>query len=285
MRSFEKPAAVTQMRALHRDGKVIISWSYLPQAKILIKGFYVERAEGLLPFETIAFLQGDSLQFSDGHFEINKEYRYKVRVYSMRNIISDDSLELRVIPLRLPDPPKTVSYRLTHDAVEITWDKGAGGTTYNIYRSAEKGKYQTPLNTKPLVEPFFRDAVDVEKPVFYSLRSIVESTISNEGEPSLDLEVNPQSFIPAKPADLRYVGSVGLQKKGYLSWKENAETWIKGYKVYRARASGEHVPVATVLVPLFVDDDPVNVVTSYYVTALGPVKESVPSEVVRLNPK
>jgi hypothetical protein len=281
MKSFEKPAAVTEMRALHRDSKVIISWSYLRQAKVSIKGFYVERAEGRLPFETITFLQGDSLQYSDNHFEINKEYRYKIRVYSMRNIISDDSLELKVIPLQLPDPPKAVAYRLTNDAVEITWEQGADGHTYNIYRSAEKGKYQAPLNASPLGKPFFRDGVDVSRPIFYSIRSIIESTIRNEGTPSPDLEVNPQSFIPAKPTDLRYVRS---QNKGYLSWKENAETWIKGYKVYRAMASGEHVPVAMVPVPLFVDDDPVSVRTYYYVTALGPVEESAPSEVVRVNP-
>jgi hypothetical protein len=281
MRTFEKPAAVTEIRALHRDGQLIISWSYPRQAKISIKGFYVQRAEGRLPFETIAFLQGDSLQYSDEHFEINKEYRYKMRVYSMRNIISDDSPELKVIPLQLPDPPKAVAYRLTNDAVEITWEQGADGHTYNIYRSAEKGKYQAPLNASPLGKPFFRDGVDVSRPIFYSIRSIVESTIRNEGDPSPDLEVNPQSFIPAKPTDLRYVRS---QNKGYLSWKENAETWIKGYKVYRAMASGEHVPVATVPVPLFVDDDPVSVRTYNYVTALGPVQESAPSEVVRVNP-
>jgi hypothetical protein len=281
MRSFEKPAAVKEMRALHRDGKVTISWSYSRQAKILIKGYYIERAEGLLPFETMAFLQGDSSQYSDEHFQINKEYRYKIRVYSMRDMISDDSPELKAIPLRLPDPPKSVTYRLTNDAVEITWDKKTDGTTFNIYRSAEKGKYQAPLNAKPLDKSLFRDGVDVEKPVFYVVRSIVESTIRNEGDASLDLEVNPQAFIPAKPTDLRYVGS---QNKGYLSWKENAETWVTRYKVYRARASGEYVPVATVPVPLFVDDDPVSVRTFYYVTASGPVKESIPSETVIINP-
>jgi len=281
MRSFEKPDAVKEMRALHRDGKVTISWSYSRQARILIKGFYIERAEGLSPFETIVFLQGDAVHYNDDRIEMNKEYRYKIRVYSMRNVISDDSPELKVVPLKLPAPPTDVTYRLTNDAVEITWGKGEDGITYNIYRSAEKGKYQAPLNAKPLDKPFFRDGVGVEKTVFYSVRSIVESTIRNEGDPSADLEINPQSFIPAMPTDLRYVTS---QNKGYLSWRENAETWIKGYKVYRARASGESLPVATVPVPLFVDDDPVTAGTSYYVTALGPVKESRPSEVVRVNP-
>jgi hypothetical protein len=281
MRSFEKPEAVKEMRAVHRDGKVTISWSYGRQAKILIKGFYIERAEGLLPYETIAFLQSDSSRYSDDRYEINKEYRYKIRVYSMRNVISDESPELKVSPLQLPDPPKAVTYRLTNDAVEITWDKGAEGITYNIYRSAEKGKYQTPLNAKPLDKPFFRDGVDTGKTVFYTIRSIVDSNISNEGDLSPDLEVNTQSFIPARPTDLRYVGS---QNKGYLSWKENAETWVRGYKVYRSRASGESLPVATVSIPLFVDDEPVNVGTSYHVTALGPVKESGPSETVSVNP-
>jgi len=65
--SFEKPSPATDMRALHRDGKLTISWSYARQDKIIIKGFYVERAEGNKPFVTLTFLKGDATQFVDDH--------------------------------------------------------------------------------------------------------------------------------------------------------------------------------------------------------------------------
>ena len=282
MRSFEKPSPVTGMRASHRDGKVTIYWSYARQAKITVKGFYIERAEGKTPFETITFLKEDASQFSDDHFAVGKEYRYRIRVYSLRNVISDESTELKVDPIRLPEPPKDLAFRLTNDAVEITWKKVADGVAYNIYRGNERGKCDTVLlNATPLEKPFFKEGVNAGQPVFYSIRSLVRTTIINEGAPSECLEVDPQSFLPVHPSDVRFVRTEGNL---YISWKENAETWIKGYRVYRKKGQGQFMPVADVLIPLFVDEEPINVLTSYYITALGPVKESSPSGTVSVNP-
>jgi hypothetical protein len=282
MKSFEKPAVVQQMRAIHRDGKVTISWSYPRQARIVIKGFYVERATGAEPYQNIGFVKGDTLQYVDEHFETGREYRYKVRVYSMRDVISDDSPVLKVMPLRLPDPPVGLSYYLTNDSIEITWDKAVDGVVYNIYRSPEKGKYSaSPINATPLEKPFYQDGVDVGKPVFYTVRSLVISTVNNEGGPSADIEIDPQSFIPARPTDLRYVRS---QNKAYIFWKENAETWVKAFRIYCKVGLGEYIPVAEVSVPLFIEEDPVSSPSSYYVTAVGPIRESAPSDVLSVKP-
>ena len=282
MRSFEKPSPVTEMRASHRDGKITISWSYARQAKIMIKGFYVERSEGNTPFETLAFLKGDSTQFVDDHFAIGKEYRYRIRVYSLRNVISDESDELKVNPVGLPEPPEKLAVRLTNDAIEITWNKVVDGVTYNIYRGTDRGNCSTVLlNATPLEKPFFKDAVNVNQPVFYSVRSLVSTTIMNEGAPSECLEVDPQSFLPVHPSDVRFVRTAG---KLYVSWKENPETWIKGYRIYRKKGQGQFRPAEDVPIPLFVDEEPINVPTSYYITALGPVKESSPSGIVSVNP-
>ncbi len=281
MKSFEKPAAAANLHAIHRDGRVTITWSYPKQAKITIKGFYVERAEWDGPFQNLAFVKGEAARYEDEHFDIGAKYRYKIRVYSMRDVISDDSPEIKVTPAKLPEPPKKMQYRLTDNALEIGWDE-VPGATYNIYRSNEKGKFAViPANAAPLVKPFFRDGIDTSRPVFYSVRSMVETDIRNEGGPSADLEVNPQSFVPASPTDLRYARTDG---KGYLSWKENAEAWVKGYRVYRRASSGEYLPAGDVSVPLFVDEIPVKSSTSYYVTSLGPVKESSPSETMSVNP-
>jgi len=281
MKTFEKPAPVTQMAAIHRDGKVIITWSYPKQAKVTIKGFYVERAEGQSPFENLGFVKGDVFYYADEHFRTGEEYIYKIRVYSTRDIINDDSTEIEVTPVDLPGPPKKLTYRLTDDALQIEWDK-VPDATYNIYSSTEKGKYTgAPLNAVPFDKPFFTDRVDTAKRVFYAVRAEVRSNIRNEGDLSADLEVDPRTFIPGRPVDIRYVRAEG---KGYLSWKENAEAWVKGYRVYRRSASGAYMPVGVVNVPLFVDESPVTAPTAYYVTAMGPIKESAASETISVNP-
>lgn len=283
MKSFEKPSPVTDMRAYHRDGKITISWSYARQGKITVKGFYVERAVGQAPFETIAFLRYDANKYIDDKFEVGKEYRYKIRVYSLRNVISDESPELKVNPVRLPESPKGLSFRLTNDSVEITWERVADGVSYIIYRGGERGKCDSVLvNVKPIEETVFKDVVNATQPVFYSIRSIVRTTIINEGAPSECLEVNPQSFLPSNPLDVRFVKT---EDKLYLSWKENPETWLKGYRVYEKKGTGQFIPVAEVPIPLFVDEQPINTRIFFYVTAVGPLKESSPSETVSVNPQ
>ncbi|MGO9379769.1 MAG: hypothetical protein ACLP29_14650 [Dissulfurispiraceae bacterium] len=282
MKSFEKPSPVGDMRAYHSDGNITISWSYAHQANITIKGFYIERAVGQAPLETIAFVKGDATQYIDDHFQVGKEYRYKIRVYSLRNVISDESVELKVTPVKLPEPPKDLAFRLTNDAVEITWVKVADGISYNIYRGIERGKCDSVLlNAKPLEKPYFKDAVNASQTVFYSVKSLVRTSIINEGAESECLEVNPQSFLPSIPADVRFVRTAG---KLYLSWKGNPETWLKGYRVYRKKGTGQFMPVGDVQMPLFVDEEPINLPTSYYITALGPVKESSPSKIESFNP-
>ena len=99
--------------------------------------------------------------------------------------------------------------------------------------------------------------------------------------PSDCLEIDPGSFIPASPTGLRVVKT---DDKVYLSWKENPEVWIKGYRIYRKEQEGRFAPVADVAVPMFLDEGQNTVRTSYYVTALGPGKESSPSSAVNTGP-
>jgi hypothetical protein len=282
MKSFAKPSPVTDMTAYHGDGKIVVSWTYTRQEKVTIKGFYVERAEGNGPFETLTFLNADTTEFTDKSFVEGKNYRYRIRVYSLRNVISDGSKELKVDPVSPPSPPGNLRYHLTNDAVEVTWDGEGDGITYDIYRGADKESCNSArLNTKPLEKPFFKDGVDAARKVFYSVRSAIHTSIINESMPSECLEIDPGSFIPARPTDLRVVQA---DDKIYLSWKENPETWIRGYRIYRIELGGRFVPVADVVVPMFLDEGPAAVRTSYYVTALGPVKESSPSGSVSVGP-
>ncbi|HMK55397.1 MAG TPA: hypothetical protein VK448_02035 [Dissulfurispiraceae bacterium] len=281
MKSFEKPAPVSSMSAIHRDGKIVVSWSYARQSKIVVKGFYVEKSEGGMPFETLAFVPGDITHYSDEKFAVGKEYRYRIRVYSLRNVISDESAELRVNPVKLPDPPVDLAYRVTYDAIDVTWKKVDGDVSYNIYRGTDKDRCgEQQLNSEPLKNTSFRDNVDTAQSVYYSVRSIVTTNMVNEGHPSTCLAVDPHSFVPVQPSDVRFARADG---KVYISWRENPEKWLKGYRVYRRSEGGQLTPVADVDVPLFVDEEPLAAVVSYCVAALGPFSESPLSETVRVN--
>ena len=285
LRSFEKPPPVTDIRVMHREDEIIISWAYPSSERDNIKGFYIERAEGAPNFTAppLTFLKNDVSRYTDKEFKLKTEYFYKIRVYSLRDVISADSPLIKVRPLPLYGPPTGLSYVLTNDALKIQWDHLGDSIRYNVYKSLEKGKYSlTPLNSVSVKDNFINDKVDINKPVYYTVRALQGTAIRDEGYPSAELEVNPGSFVPSGPSGLKYV--IG-DKKIYLMWNENSETWLKGYRIYRKRASDPEFSLAGESVaPAFADNELLTSTTYYYVTALGPEKESIASESVVVAP-
>ena len=292
LKTFEKPMPVKEIRAVHREDELIISWSYPAAEREKIKGFYIEKAIGdgqeAKGYKNIAFLKNDISQFVDKDFVIKKEYLYKIRVYSLRDVISDNSPIIKAMPKELPKPPAKLSYRVTNDSLEIAWQaigngQEAIGIRYNIYKSYEKGKYPaSPLNNIPLTELFFKDRIETGRPVFYAIRSLLGTDIKDEGYPSEELEVNPESFVPSKPSNLKYVPS---EKRVYLMWDENPEIWVKGYRIYRKKAAEtEFRLIGESITPAFTDNEPLSSKTFYYITALGPKRESVLSDIAEVHP-
>lgn len=292
LKTFEKPMPVKEIRAVHREDELIISWSYPAAEREKIKGFYIEKAIGngqeAKGYKNIAFLKNDISQFVDKDFVIKKEYLYKIRVYSLRDVISDNSPIIKAMPKELPKPPAKLSYRVTNDSLEITWQaigngQEAIGLRYNIYRSYEKGKYAaSPLNNILLKEPFFKDRIEKEKPVYYTVRALLDTELKDEGYQSEELEVNPESFVPSKPSNLKYVPS---EKRVYLMWDENPEIWVKGYRIYRKKAAEtEFRLIGESITPAFTDNEPLSSKTFYYITALGPKRESVLSDIAEVHP-
>lgn len=283
-KTFEKPLPVTDIKVKHREDELIITWSYPRAEKEGIKGFYIEKAEVKgQEFENIAFLKNDISRFTDKDFKAGKQYLYKIRVYSLRDVISDDSPVIRAMPQELPPPPTGLSYKVTNDAVEITWKAGVEGVGFNIYKGYEKDKRPASLiNAVPLKEPFFKDGVETGKPVYYTVITLLDTEIKDEGYPSEILEVNPDAFIPSKPFGIRYVPSAG---KVYLMWNENPEAWVKGYRIYRKRSSeAEFKQIGEAVAPAFTDNEPLTSRTTYYITSVGPVKESIPSDTAEVHP-
>ncbi len=296
LKAFEKPLPVKEIKAIHREDELIISWSYPASERAKIKGFYIEKAEiksqesGVKSqeFKNITFLKNDASQFVDKDFKTKQEYFYKVRVYSLKDISSDDSPIIKATPRELPMPPAELSYKATNKSIEIAWqavgnDKEALAIRYNIYKSYETGNYPAlPANNSPLKEPIFEDKIEKERPVYYVVRALLDTELKDEGYPSEELEVNPETFIPSQPHNIKHVPSA---KKVYLMWDENPETWVKGYRIYKKTAPyGEFKLIGESITPAFTDTQPLILKTFYYITAIGPVRESIPSDVIEVYP-
>ncbi|MBZ0157239.1 MAG: hypothetical protein K8I29_13640 [Alphaproteobacteria bacterium] len=288
LRTFEKPAPVREVSAVHRENELILSWSYPADARNAVKGFYVEKAEegaagGAGEFRNVIFLKSDVSRYVDRDFVPGRRYWYRVRVYSLRNVLSDDSPVLEARPEPLPPPPSKLSIRVLNDSLEIRWAEVFPGARYNVYRRYAGGNYApAPVNAAPLETPLFIDGIDKERSVFYTVRTLRATALRDEGFPSEEREVSPASFVPTPPSGLKYVPT---PQRVFLLWNGNPETWIYGYRIYRKRGQEKDFSAfGDSLAPAFTDDDPLTEKTLYYVTARGPVRESAPSEVVEVPP-
>ncbi|MGO9611465.1 MAG: fibronectin type III domain-containing protein [Dissulfurispiraceae bacterium] len=297
LKSFEKPLPVSDVRAVHREDSLIISWSYPDEGREKIKGFYIEKTEGnwgeaknAQNFKSIAFLKKDASQFADKDFATRDYYFYKIRAVSLRNIPSDDSSIVRVYPRDPPPVPGNLRYRVMNDSLEIKWDSTVPQEVqndyqvrYNIYRTYQEGEdAASPLNNHPLKDAFFNDKLETKRSAYYTVRSLWDTDIKDEGYPSDQLEVHPDSFTPSTPAGLHFVSS---GKEVYLIWHENPETWVSGYKIYRRRGlESGFEPIGDAEAPAFRDKNPVRIKTFYFITARGPKQQSPPSAVIEVNP-
>ncbi len=290
LKAFEKPQPVQALYALHREDAIILSWSYPSSQREKVKAFYVEKAESdekekttnAQGFRRVASLGVDASTFVDRDFRTGRQYQYKVRAMSLRDVLSDDSPVLKVTPQDVPLPPTGLSYAITADALEIRWNAMAT-VKYDIYKSYERGNYAAPpLNRTPLEEPRYKDRIELLKPVYYAVRGLRATEIRDEGPLSENLEVDPGLFRPSAPKDLGYVV---VDESVYLIWNNNPEGWIQGYRIYRKRASEhEFHAVGKAPVPAFKDEEGLGEPTSYYVTAMGPKAESSPSAFVEVHP-
>lgn len=288
LRTFEKPLPVRELSAVHRENEIIISWPYPADARSAIKGFYVERAEadaagGAEEFRNVLFLESGASRYVERNFVIGKRYRYRVRVYSLRDVLSDDSpvLEVRLEPV--PPPPAELSARVLSDSLEIRWEEVFPGARYNVYRRYAGGNYPAaPANPAPLDTPSFTDRIERERTVFYTVRTLRATALRDEGFPSKELAVAPASFEPSRPSGLKYVPT---PQRVFLLWDGNPETWISGYRIYRKKdGEKEFSAIGESLAPAFTDDGSLNARAFYYVTARGPERESAPSETVEVPP-
>lgn len=273
LKAYERPETPSALSALHREDKLILLWSYPDNQRQMIKGFYILRqGDG---FERRYFVGSDKGLFIDSDFKLNTTYSYRVVAQGLKGVSSNDSNIVTVTPRTVLPPPDDIRFEIKNDSIELSWKASGKGVCYNIYKTRQKGRYaDIPLNSKPICTTSFRDIVEPDRPVYYSIRAVLNTDIMDEGYASGELEVNPSSFIPSPPSDIRAVRN---DDRIYLMWKEAPEPWVKGYRVYR-RAERESMfsLVGEVRTPAFTDTVKAAGVVSYMIRTAGPSIESRP---------
>ena len=277
LKAYEKPSAPAAVKAIHREDRILLSWSYTSKKENL-KEFYILRAEDS-SFQKIASVTKEESSYTDVNFKTGALYKYKVVAGSLKNILSDDSNILIIKPEVVPPAPKNISFKVGNDALNVSWNSAGENVLYNVYRSAEKGKYSiNPINKEPLTALKYSDNLETGSPVYYTIRSLLSKEFRSEGQASGEIKVDPSNFIPSKPEGFQ---TVVADDRVVISWKENPEMWVTKYRIYeKVNEKDGFKLVKESVTPAFTLREKTGMKHIYMVTAAGPLKESEPSEVI-----
>ncbi len=287
LKSYEKPEPPSGLRAIHRESEIILSWEFPKDKETAIKGFHLMKIIPPPPplekggggdFEKISFLENDKRSYIDRDFKIGSKYKYKIVSRNLKDVISVDSNIVDIEPKSPPASPVNLSFKIEYDSLTLTWESAGDGLLYNIYKSEKKGLYSLmPVNKEPIKETSFKDNLDIKRPVYYTIRSLIGNDIRDEGSASEEVKIDPSEFIPSSPSGLQ---AVVTEENIYLIWRETPETWVVGYRVYREINEEEgFIFIGEVQTPSFLDKDRPVTKRNYRVTAMGPSTEGSPAEI------
>jgi predicted small lipoprotein YifL len=287
LKSYEKPDPPSGLRAIHRDSEIILFWDFPKDKEPSIKGFYLLKIVPPTPplqkvsrgdFEKIAFVENNIRSYTDKNFKTCSEYRDKIISQNLRDILSNDSNIITVLPGTIPSPPEKISFKVELESIELTWESAGDRILYNIYKSDKEGLYSLmPVNEKPVSSTSFIDNLNIEKPVYYTIRSLLGTDIRDEGPASEEIVIDPMEFVPYPPEGLQ---SVVTKDNVYLIWKEVPEIWVIGYKVYREiNKKDGFILIGETQIPTFLDKEKPITKRNYRVTSLSRTKESSPAEI------
>jgi len=277
LKAYEKPSAPAAVKALHREDRILLSWSYTSKKENL-KEFHILRAEDS-SFQKIASVTKDESSYTDVNFKTGALYKYKVVAGSLKKILSEDSNIIEIRPESVPPAPKNISFKVGNDSLNVSWDSTGANILYNIYRTAEKGKYSiNPINKEPLTAPKYSGTLETGSPVYYTIRSLLSKEFRSEGQASVEIKIDPSTFIPTKPEGFQ---TVVADDRAVISWKENPEMWVTKYRVYdKVNEKDGFKLVKESVTPAFTLREKTGMKHIFRVTAVGPLKESEPSEVI-----
>ncbi|MEJ2696982.1 MAG: hypothetical protein P8013_10075 [Candidatus Sulfobium sp.] len=273
--AYEKPPAPVLLRAVHREDRIMLSWSFPGDRTRPISGFTVLKSSGRGVKKITVGKEKRSL--TDTGFTCGTAYTYRIVARSLTGVLSDYSNALIFTPLEPPPPPTGLSFKIRDDTVILSWESEGNSILYNVYRSFQKNAFgDQPSNSTPLSEAHFKDVFHADRTVYYTVRSLRNRTTEDEGRPSPELSVDPFELVPSAPRDPGYFTAPG---KVFLYWKEPYERWITGYRVYRKTEGGSYMLIGETQVPTFIDRNGASGEIDYRVNAVGPAREGPGVEV------
>jgi fibronectin type 3 domain-containing protein len=274
--SYETPPAPKLLNACHRANAITISWAFPEDKEDMTQDFVLLRASDG-DFRRIAFPERGKRSYSDTGFDTGVRYRYKIVARNHRGMLGNESNILSATPVHLPPPPVNVSFIVKGNSLILSWQSEEKGICYNVYKGFKKGESTpSPVNVSPLTRNSFADAFDSGRIVYYSIRSVAQSDIINEGPPSAVIEVDPFSFVPSAPQGLR---AFPAPDRVILYWDEAREPWVTGFRVYRRIGDAPYELIGRTQIPAFVDMMRSSTKRDYLVTAVGPGSEGPGAEV------
>jgi fibronectin type 3 domain-containing protein len=264
-----RPEAVKVTKAVSRGGVVYLTWqmptrniegkSYDPSG---IRKIFIDRAELGQDHKKPLFkrfaeldvadlppsvLRNNAATWADGQVRYGEAYAYRLRAVSARGI-SPWSEPVRVVPQESLAAPQGLAAARGDSNVRLTWQPvrtmldgspAKGFIGYNVYRGTDKGIHdEAPLNREPVTVASLKDATAVNDHTYYYIVRAVDgpSPDGRESPDSQEVSATPADLTPpAKPKGLTVVAGVD---RVFLTWNENHEPDLAGYRVYRSTRSG-----------------------------------------------
>ena len=270
LKEYEKPAQPTLLKAIHREDKIILQWDYPSEKEKAVAEFIILKSSGA-EFKKLVHIEKGKRSYEDTAFETGGNYRYKIIAQSFKGVYSNDSNIIWISPLHPPSPPLSLSFAIRDNSLLISWEPAGKGLLYNIYKSLEKSKYGlSPLNSTPISESSFTDSFNINKTVYYTVRSLHATEIRDEGAPSKELDVDPSLLVPSAMKNVRYHA---FADKVFLYWDSPEESWVSRFRIYRRTEGQDYLLIGETQIPVFVDNEPPLTKRDYRLHAVGPDKE------------
>jgi hypothetical protein len=270
LKEYEKPAQPELLKAIHREEKIILQWSYPAEKEKAVADFIILKSSGA-EFKKLVHIEKSKRFYEDNDFEIGGNYRYKIIAQSFKGVYSNDSNIIGINPLNPPSPPSNLTFAIRDNSLLISWEPAGKDLLYNVYKSLEKGKYSlSPINSTPVSESFFTDSLNISKTVYYTVRSLHATEIRDEGKPSGELEVAPSALVPSSMKNVRYHAGAD---RVFLYWDNPEESWVSRFRIYRRTEGQDYMLIGETQIPVFVDKEPPLTKRDYRLNAVGPDKE------------
>lgn len=277
MEDYIAPSSVENVTATFADNTITIQWSYPEKQKSSIAGFNIEKKTSEGEFINFQFVTPDVSFIQDKDFQFDKTYTYRITAANKKGIYSKPAL-LTITPLKLRKP-ENLTYFVTDEGVMLKWSY-SDSLSYNIYRFDKDKLLKRGGSENKFFIDDIRNLPDDIKELHYFIRAFMsKDNLYIEGDAE-EIKIPLEKFIPEK------VNSVvcSVTENGvYISWKENKERWIKGYRVYRKTALSEDFTlIAETKIPFFFDGEYKkgdHLSISYKITAVGPAVEGPAEEI------